>query len=98
MPVATQGSVKALSPGDVESLGGQVVICNAYHLALRPGVELIEAAGGLHGFMGWNRTIATDSGGFQMTSLALGCGCLTRPSRFSRTLTDSRFTYHRNPQ
>ena len=70
MPVATQGSVKALAPGDVESLGGQVVICNAYHLALRPGVELIEAAGGLHGFMGWNRPIATDSGGFQMTSLA----------------------------
>ena len=70
MPVATQGSVKALTPGDVESLGGQVVICNAYHLALRPGVELVEAAGGLHGFMGWNRPIATDSGGFQMTSLA----------------------------
>ena len=70
LPVATQGSVKALTPGDVESLGGQVVICNAYHLALRPGVELIEAAGGLHGFMGWNRPIATDSGGFQMTSLA----------------------------
>ena len=95
MPVATQGSVKALSPGDVESLGGQVVICNAYHLALRPGVELIEAAGGLHGFMGWNRPIATDSGGLRSR---IGCEYLTRPSRFSRTLTDGRFTYHRNPQ
>ena len=70
LPVATQGSVKALSPADVAALGGQVVICNAYHLALRPGVDLIEQAGGLHGFMGWNRPIATDSGGFQMTSLA----------------------------
>ncbi len=70
LPVATQGSVKALSPTDVVALGGQVVICNAYHLALRPGVDLIEQAGGLHGFMGWDRPIATDSGGFQMTSLA----------------------------
>ncbi len=70
LPVATQGSVKALRPADVAALGGQVVICNAYHLALRPGVDLIEAAGGLHGFMGWDRPIATDSGGFQMTSLA----------------------------
>ena len=70
LPVATQGSVKALAPADVAEVGGQVLICNAYHLALRPGVDLIEQAGGLHGFMGWNRPIATDSGGFQMTSLA----------------------------
>ena len=70
LPVATQGSVKALSSSEVEALGGQVVICNAYHLALRPGVELIEQSGGLHGFMGWNRPIATDSGGFQIASLA----------------------------
>ena len=70
LPVATQGSVKSLSPTDVEELGGQAVICNAYHLALRPGVDVIEQAGGLHTFMGWNHPIATDSGGFQIASLS----------------------------
>ena len=70
LPVATQGTVKALAPSDLVDIGVQVLIANSYHLALRPGIDLIEAAGGLHGFMGWDRPIATDSGGFQMTSLA----------------------------
>ena len=70
LPVATQGTVKALAPSDLVDIGVQVLIANSYHLALRPGIELIEAAGGLHGFMGWDRPIATDSGGFQITSLA----------------------------
>ncbi len=70
VPVATQGTVKALAPSDLVDVGVQVLIANSYHLALRPGIELIEAAGGLHGFMGWDRPIATDSGGFQITSLA----------------------------
>ena len=70
MPVGTQGSVKALSQEDLEALDAQMVLANAYHLYLRPGVEILEAAGGLHGFMVWQRPLLTDSGGFQVFSLA----------------------------
>ena len=70
LPVATQAAVKALSPQDLRDLGCQVVIANTYHLALRPGVDLIERMGGLHAFMQWDGPIATDSGGFQITSFA----------------------------
>ena len=69
MPVATQGSVKALDPQDLKELGARVVLGNAYHLYLRPGDELIHGLGGLHKFMGWDRPILTDSGGFQGFSL-----------------------------
>ena len=69
MPVGTQGTVKALSPEEVHDLGAQVVLANTYHLALRPGAERIARLGGLHRFMGWNRPILTDSGGFQVFSL-----------------------------
>ena len=69
MPVATQGSVKALDPHDLESAGAGLVLGNAYHLYLRPGVEIISELGGLHRFMGWNGPILTDSGGFQGFSL-----------------------------
>src|SRR5919204_4627185 len=69
MPVGTQGTVKALSPEEVRDLGAQVVLANTYHLALRPGAERIARLGGLHRFMGWNRPILTDSGGFQVFSL-----------------------------
>ena len=65
MPVATQGSVKALDPEDLESVGAGLVLGNAYHLYLRPGVEIISNLGGLHRFMGWKGPILTDSGGFQ---------------------------------
>ena len=69
MPVATQGSVKALDPGDLEGLGATIVLGNAYHLYLRPGVDVIQSLGGLHSFMAWPHPILTDSGGFQGFSL-----------------------------
>ncbi|MEW6145238.1 MAG: tRNA guanosine(34) transglycosylase Tgt [Thermodesulfobacteriota bacterium] len=70
MPVATQAAVKALGPDEVESLGFGMVIVNAYHLYLRPGVGTIEKLGGLHRFMSWPRPITSDSGGFQVLSLS----------------------------
>lgn len=70
MPVGTQGTVKAMSPDELEEIGAQIILGNTYHLYLRPGTEIIEMAGGLHGFMGWNRPILTDSGGFQVFSLS----------------------------
>ncbi len=70
MPVGTQGTVKTLSPLDLEEIGSQIILGNTYHLYLRPGQELIHDAGGLHKFMSWNRPILTDSGGYQVFSLA----------------------------
>lgn len=70
MPVGTQGTVKALSNDEVKGCGAEIILGNAYHLYLRPGLELIRKAGGLHKFMGWDRPILTDSGGYQVFSLA----------------------------
>jgi queuine tRNA-ribosyltransferase len=69
MPVGTYGSVKAMMPHELLEVGAQIVLGNTFHLWLRPGTEIIEAHGGLHGFMGWNKPILTDSGGFQVFSL-----------------------------
>ena len=69
MPVATQGSVKALDPQDLLAVGANIVLANTYHLYLRPGVEIVSNLGGLHGFMAWDGPILTDSGGFQGFSL-----------------------------
>jgi queuine tRNA-ribosyltransferase len=69
MPVGTYGTVKAMTPRELDELGAQIVLGNTYHLWLRPGVEVIGAHGGLHRFMGWQRPILTDSGGFQVWSL-----------------------------
>jgi queuine tRNA-ribosyltransferase len=69
MPVGTYGTVKAMSPAELESLGAQIVLGNTFHLWLRPGLEVIDAHGGLHRFMAWPRPILTDSGGFQVFSL-----------------------------
>ncbi|MHB8718154.1 MAG: tRNA guanosine(34) transglycosylase Tgt [Candidatus Dormibacteria bacterium] len=69
MPVGTHATVKSLDPGEVRGSGAEILLCNAYHLALRPGVELVERAGGLHRFMGWDGPILTDSGGYQLVSL-----------------------------
>lgn len=82
MPVGTQGTVKALSPEDVAGSGARMLIANTYHLWLRPGPEIIEAHGGLHGMMRWPHAIATDSGGYQAFSLA-----------DLRTLTDDGFEF-----
>lgn len=70
MPVGTQASVKALSQEDLETIGASILLANAYHLYLRPGTDVLEAAGGIHRFMNWNRPVLTDSGGFQVFSLA----------------------------
>ncbi|MGH9241047.1 MAG: tRNA guanosine(34) transglycosylase Tgt, partial [Vicinamibacterales bacterium] len=70
MPVGTQGTVKAALHRDVRDAGAEIVLGNTYHLFLRPGDELIARRGGLHAFIGWNRPILTDSGGYQIFSLA----------------------------
>jgi len=69
MPVGTYGTVKAMTPEDLESIGAQIILGNTFHLYLRPGLEVIEAHQGLHRFMHWKRPILTDSGGFQVWSL-----------------------------
>ncbi|MGD9015444.1 MAG: tRNA guanosine(34) transglycosylase Tgt [Candidatus Omnitrophota bacterium] len=71
MPVGTQATVKTLSPLELQQAGAEVLLCNAYHLFLRPGIEVIKNAGGLHRFISWPGTILTDSGGYQIFSLAL---------------------------
>lgn len=71
MPVGTQGSVKTLSPKELQESGAQIILSNAYHLFLRPGMEVIKNAGGLHNFISWTKPILTDSGGYQIFSLAL---------------------------
>lgn len=69
MPVGTYGAVKGMRPSDLESMGTQILLGNTFHLWLRPGLEVVSAHGGLHGFIGWQRPILTDSGGFQVFSL-----------------------------
>jgi len=69
MPVGTQGTVRALSPGDLKAVGSQLVLANTYHLHVRPGEGVVERLGGLHRFMAWDRPLLTDSGGFQVFSL-----------------------------
>jgi len=69
MPVGTYGSVKAMLPHELKEIGAQIVLGNTFHLWLRPGTEVLDKHGGLHGFMGWDRPILTDSGGFQVFSL-----------------------------
>jgi queuine tRNA-ribosyltransferase len=69
MPVGTYGTVKAMAPNELEDIGAQIVLGNTFHLWLRPGLEVIRAHGGLHRFMGWDKPILTDSGGFQVFSL-----------------------------
>ena len=70
MPVGSQGSVKALAPSDLQEIGTEILLCNAYHLYLRPGTEVVREVGGLHRFMGWEGPILTDSGGFQIVSMS----------------------------
>ncbi len=70
MPVGTAATVKALRPAEVRAAGADIILGNTYHLMLRPGAERIDRLGGLHGFMGWDRPILTDSGGYQVMSLS----------------------------
>ncbi|HEY0061692.1 MAG TPA: tRNA guanosine(34) transglycosylase Tgt [Telluria sp.] len=69
MPVGTYGSVKAMSPVELKEVGSQIILGNTFHLWLRPGTDVLNKFGGLHGFMGWDQPILTDSGGFQVFSL-----------------------------
>ena len=69
MPVGTQGTVKTLTPEDLKETNTKIILCNAYHLCLRPGERIIKQLGGLHKFMGWNGAIITDSGGYQVFRL-----------------------------
>ena len=70
MPVGTLGTVKGIFPEDILETGSQIILGNTYHLMIRPGVEILDHFGGLHNFMNWQKPILTDSGGFQIMSLA----------------------------
>jgi queuine tRNA-ribosyltransferase len=70
MPVATQGTVKGITPAQLREVGAEIILANTYHLALRPGIDAVRELGGLHRFMGWDGPILTDSGGYQIFSLA----------------------------
>src|SRR5437016_5321105 len=70
MPVGTQGTVKAIGPDDLKALGAEIILGNTYHLMLKPGETLVRQLGGLHRFISWERPMLTDSGGFQVFSLA----------------------------
>ena len=70
MPVGTAATVKAMRPEEVRATGADIILGNTYHLMLRPGAERVAKLGGLHRFMGWERPILTDSGGFQVMSLS----------------------------
>ena len=91
MPVGTRGSVKAVSPRELDELNAQIILGNTYHLFLRPGLEVISAAGGLHKFINYNKPILTDSGGFQVFSLA-GLRKITPDGvKFASHIDGSRF-------
>ena len=74
MPVGTQATVKSMTPDQLRSLSVEILLCNSYHLMLRPGHESVARLGGLHQFMGWDRPILTDSGGYQVFSLSADAG------------------------
>ena len=90
MPVGTQATVKTLHPKEVRETGAQIILANTYHLMLRPGVELIKEAGGLHQFMRWDGPILTDSGGFQVFSLATNAKVSEEGVRFASHIDGSK--------
>jgi queuine tRNA-ribosyltransferase len=91
MPVGTAGSVKAIAPDDLRKMGAQIVLANTYHLLLRPGPELVAEMGGLHRFMSWDGAIITDSGGFQIYSLAEKRQITEQGAVFQSHLDGSRY-------
>lgn len=90
MPIATRAAVKTLSSEDVEALGAQIILSNTYHLLLRPGRDAMRQLGGLHRFMRWNKPILTDSGGYQVFSLANVNGITEDGVRFQSHIDGSR--------
>lgn len=91
MPVGTQATVKTLHPREVRATGAQIILANTYHLMLRPGVDLIREAGGLHAFMRWGGPILTDSGGFQVFSLASNAKVTEEGVRFASHIDGARY-------
>jgi queuine tRNA-ribosyltransferase len=91
MPVGTYGTVRGLTPAQLRDAGTEILLANAYHLALRPGVETISKLGGLHRFMGWTGPILTDSGGYQLFSLAEQASVTERGAVFRSPLDGARF-------
>lgn len=91
MPVGTQATVKTLHPNEVRETGAQIILANTYHLMLRPGVEILQEAGGLHRFMRWDRPILTDSGGFQVFSLATNAKVTEKGVRFASHIDGSKW-------
>jgi queuine tRNA-ribosyltransferase len=89
MPVGTLGTVKSLSPDELETAGAQIILGNTYHLYLRPGCEVVDLFSGLHGFMNWRRPILTDSGGFQVFSLARICRITEQGAAFQSHIDGS---------
>jgi queuine tRNA-ribosyltransferase len=92
MPVGTQATVKTLLPGEVRSTGAEIILANTYHLMLRPGADLVREAGGIHRFMGWTGPILTDSGGFQVFSLAAYNKVTEEGVTFASHIDGSRWT------
>lgn len=92
MPVGTQATVKTMHPREVKATGAQIILANTYHLMLRPGVDLIREAGGLHTFMGWDGPILTDSGGFQVFSLASNAKVKEEGVTFASHIDGTRYT------
>ncbi len=91
MPVGTQATVKTLHPDEVWQTGAQIILANTYHLMLRPGVEILREAGGLHEFMRWDGPILTDSGGFQVFSLATNAKVTEQGVRFASHIDGSKW-------
>ena len=90
MPVGTYGAVKAMSPDLLERIDAQIILGNTFHLWLRPGLEVMKQFGGLHRFIGWNRPILTDSGGFQVFSLGAMRKISEEGVRFASPIDGSR--------
>jgi len=90
MPVGTYGAVKTMSPRDLDEVGAHIILGNTFHLWLRPGTEVFERLGGLHGFNGWHRPILTDSGGFQVWSLGALRTITEEGARFSSPINGDR--------
>lgn len=95
MPVGTYGSVKAMSPADLNDIDARIILGNTFHLWLRPGLDTIRQFGGLHQFIGWNRPILTDSGGFQVFSLGAMRKISEEGVRFAPPLTEANCFCHR---
>ena len=90
MPVGTRAAIKGLTFDQVDGLAPEIILANTYHLHLRPGDDLIARAGGLHRFMGWDRPVLTDSGGYQVFSLGRGGRLPKRAPPSVRTLMGAR--------